>query len=304
MEPHLTFKVRCCEEEVDMIAITPKELEFDFESFSPPPKWLIDKTVKVQNWYFQPTYYWDERVPLDRAVMLVGNHTIFGLADAPSMINHLYQSKNLFIRGLGDSINFEQPIWKHLAKWFGTVEGSPENCQQILESGQSVLVFPGGAREICKRKGEQHKIVWKNRTGFARTAIASGCEILPFASVGPDDMVDILYDAQDFSNSFIGKKLLSIPKFNEMTRDGDLFFPISSGIPLTPFAKPEKFYIGFGEPICTRKYQGNWQDKSVQWELRERVTDSIEKLMIELKAIREKDSSSPLRKLLTKKVKT
>jgi hypothetical protein len=37
-----------------------------------------------------------------------------------------------------------------------------------------VLVFPGGGREVTKRKGEAHKVIWKERTGFARMAIEHG----------------------------------------------------------------------------------------------------------------------------------
>ena len=50
-----------------------------------------------------------------------------------------------------------------------------------------MLVFPGSGREVTKRKGEAYKVIWKERTGFARMAIEHGYPITPFASVGPEE---------------------------------------------------------------------------------------------------------------------
>ena len=48
-----------------------------------------------------------------------------------------------------------------------------------------------------RRKGEAYRLVWKQRTGFARLAIEHGYDIIPFGSVGPDEAFDILFDAND-----------------------------------------------------------------------------------------------------------
>jgi 1-acyl-sn-glycerol-3-phosphate acyltransferase len=55
-----------------------------------------------------------------------------------------------------------------------------------MRRGELVTVFPGGGREVNKRKNEQYKLVWKNRLGFARLAIQHGYPIVPFASVGAE----------------------------------------------------------------------------------------------------------------------
>ncbi|MGE5441823.1 MAG: hypothetical protein ACM3Q0_02020, partial [Bacteroidota bacterium] len=58
-----------------------------------------------------------------------------------------------------------------------------------------IVVFPGGGREVARRKGEQYKLIWKARTGFVRMAIRYGYPVVPFAQVGADDAFDILVDA-------------------------------------------------------------------------------------------------------------
>ena len=60
-----------------------------------------------------------------------------------------------------------------------------------------ILVYPGGGREVAKRKGESYKLIWKERMGFARLAIEHGYTIVPFAAVGAEEAVDIVLDGDN-----------------------------------------------------------------------------------------------------------
>jgi hypothetical protein len=44
---------------------------------------------------------------------------------------------------------------------------------------------PGGAGEVFKGRGQDYKLLWKERLGFARMAIEFGYPIVPFAAVAP-----------------------------------------------------------------------------------------------------------------------
>jgi hypothetical protein len=50
-----------------------------------------------------------------------------------------------------------------------------------------VLLFPGGAREVCKRKGEEYKLLWKPTVDFVRMASFHNAIIVPFALLGADE---------------------------------------------------------------------------------------------------------------------
>lgn len=85
-----------------------------------------------------------------------------------------------------------------------------------MRRGELVMVFPGGAREVNKRKNERYKLVWKNRLGFARLAIQHGYPIVPFASVGAEHGIDIVLDNESpllAPVQFLAEKLLG-------TKDG------------------------------------------------------------------------------------
>ena len=41
-----------------------------------------------------------------------------------------------------------------------------------MNQDETVLVFPGGGRDMLKFKGEEYRLLWQGRSGFARLAIA------------------------------------------------------------------------------------------------------------------------------------
>lgn len=269
--------------------------------FTPPPASEISRRVAPLRRWFDPRFYGLENVRKDVPSLFVGNHTIFGVVDSPLFFSGLYEATGVFPRSLGDDYHFRVPGWGDMLVKYGTVPGSRENCATLMEAGQHVMVFPGGAREVAKRKGEENRLTWKNRTGFAAMAIRYGYPILPFASLGPDDAYTILYDGEDFRESFLGKRLMRNDKVRGLLRDGDFFMPVARGIGLTGIPRPERFYFMVGKPIPTDGFAGKEHSKSAQWELREQVADAIERMMEELKAIRANDPLPLWRRLLAGK---
>ena len=55
-----------------------------------------------------------------------------------------------------------------------------------------VLLFPGGAREVVKRKDEAYQLMWKETPDFVRLAAKCKALIVPFAAVGADDAYDVI----------------------------------------------------------------------------------------------------------------
>jgi len=149
------------------------------------------------------------------------------------------------------------------------VDGTRENCARLMRARQSILVFPGGGREVAKRKGEKYKLIWKNRTGFARMAIRYGCPIVPFAAVGAEEAFDILLDADDLMASPLGAIL------DRLGVRRDVILPIAKGIGPTPLPRPERLYFYFGAPIDTQRYQRRYQDDTACFALRNDVERAV-----------------------------
>lgn len=269
----------------------------DILDFTPPPAEPIHRRLAPMRRWFAPRFFGLENVDRERPALYVGNHTIFGL-DSPLFFSELYWRKGIFLRSLGDHFHFGIPVWGDELVKYGTVPGTPENCRTLMQARQHILVYPGGGREVAKRRGEAHSLTWKNRTGFARMAIEQQYPIVPFASLGADDMYSILYDGNDFIASRLGRRLLANPKLNELLREGDGFMPVIRGLGPSVIPRPERFYFMLGNPVSTEEFAGKADSKAAQWELRERVADAIEGMFVELKAIRAADPLPLWRRLL------
>ena len=263
--------------------------------FQPPPVDTVWSLTAPLRAYHRPWFTGLEHIDPARPSLLVGNHTIYGVLDAPHMLVRIYKERGVWVRSLGDRLHFRIPGWGDFLKSLGVVVGTRENCARLMKNGAHVLVFPGGGREVTKRKGEAYKLIWKERTGFARMAIEHGYPITPFASVGPEECYDILVDARDVMKSPLGKFLERTGIMESLLRGGEMIPPIARGLGFTMLPRPERFYFAFGEPIPTRHLRGQHDDPAALFELRETVRDAVEALIRRLQALRARD---PRRNLL------
>ena len=257
--------------------------------FQPPGMKSLQRTLSVANAWFSPLFLGLEKLDLSKPALWVGNHTLYGLFDVPLLVEHLYREQGVFVRGLGDRAHFAVPGWSQLLVKAGMLLGTPENCAALMQSGQHVLVFPGGGREVMRRKGEDYQLIWKKRSGFARMAIEHGYDIIPFGSLGADENFDILLDARDVSRSRLWTLLDGYLKLSERTRGGDMIPPLVRGIGASLVPRPQRFYFGFGKRISTARLQGRSDDARRVWALREKVAKAIEEQLDMLIDYRQQD---------------
>ena len=271
---------------------------FEMELPSANTLWKLTAPLRF---YFAPSFYGIEKIDPDQPVLLVGNHTIYGVLDVPLLIAQIYKERGVLVRSLADHAHYDIPGWRRMLDMSGAVEGTRENCRHLMDNGEHVLVFPGGAREVSKRKGEQYQLTWKQRLGFCKLAIENGYNIVPFAAVGPDDMYDIVFDADDVLSTPVGTamKKLGLLKKEGPFRGGDLIMPVVRGLGLSTIPRPEKFYFAIGDTIDVSAYAGKNDDKQALMQLRKSVAMGIHELIDDLQTIREQDKDqSLLRKLL------
>jgi len=272
-----------------------------FQHFQPPPVQVVDDFVKPFMFYFSPQFFGMENVDASKPSMFVTNHTVYGLTDGFLFGAELYRKKGIFIRALVDDLHFQIPVWKDKIRGFGFVRASRENCASLMMARENILVFPGGARETWKHKGEVYKLLWKDHIGFARMAVQYEYDIVPVAQVGGDEALKIVADADDFMKSFIGKILAQSGIVKKYLRGGDIIPPVTRGLfGLFGVPKPVKLNIAFGKPIDTKRFGRKYEDEESLWQLRNEVELAMAKLFIRLLAYRSKDKEPGFfRRLLT-----
>lgn len=258
--------------------------------FTPPPLRRMQRALWLQRQWFPPQSYGLEHLDADRPALYVGNHTIYGILDAPLMVLDMYEKTGIYCRSLGDHVHFKVPGWREMLLQGGAVDGVPENCSKLMQGRQHIIVYPGGAREVMKNEGEQYRLVWKHRTGFARMAMQHGYDIIPFAALGADDAYAIRYDSQRFRQSLLGKVAQKTGVMDALFRGGDTLGPIVKGVAGTAIPHPEKMYFMFGPRISIAHLQTDFRNVDAQWGVRKQVEAAIYRQLDALRDIRAKDT--------------
>jgi hypothetical protein len=74
-----------------------------------------------------------------------------------------------------------QTVWKGLKTLTDVLDVTPgtiENCSEVLRQGHLLAISPGGVREALFGD-HNYEIIWADRKGFAKAAIAGKSRIIP-----------------------------------------------------------------------------------------------------------------------------
>jgi 1-acyl-sn-glycerol-3-phosphate acyltransferase len=230
-----------------------------------------------------------EHVPSAGPFLLVGNHQLLGMQDLPTLVHELERRRGVRVRGLADNVHFAVPLWRDLLVRMGAVRGTRENCAALLAAGEPVLVFPGGAREVYKRRGQEYELLWGKRTGFVRMAIQAGCPIVPFAAIGAEDRFRVMLD-MDQRVAWPARTLV-----RRVAGRDDVGTLLVRGAGPAGLPGTGRLYFSFSAPIQTTRWAGREGDTEALGECRDLVKAAVEREIVELLALREDD---PGRRLL------
>lgn len=223
-----------------------------------------------------------EHLPRDGRFLLVGNHTQSGTEGF--LIPYLVRREiGTLVRPLTDRrfATMPGPAADLLAACGATV-GSPESAGELMRHDQTILVFPGGGREIAKFKGEENTLRWQDRAGFARISAEHDYPIVPAGLIGGDDVYRSLTSRDGLFGRFSQRiaKALGAP--------GDMAMPLLRGIGPTLIPRPQRMYLRFAEPIDTARPAGvsapEWADT-----VKQRTQTSLEAVLADLQEIRAGD---------------
>ena len=247
---------------------------------------------------YNPMILGAENIPR-KPCLFVGNHSLFALDGAiiaPLFLKELRR----FPRPMGDKLLFSiEPVANFLVA-NGLVMGHPKVCTALMKQGEDILVFPGGAHEAVKPASKRYELQWKERYGFVKLAAMYGYNIMPFGLVGPDEFYSHLVEGEDIPDSSLGWLLTHLGLLNESTRV-DILPPLPRGTLGTFFPKPQRCYLGFGQPVNLSRYKGKNLHKKTLHDIRSQVAEQIESQLTELLLTREqfKGEDSLLRRLMT-----
>lgn len=229
-----------------------------------------------------------DRLPADGRFLLVGNHTQFVGGEILLVPHFVRRAIGRRVRPLADRRFGRWRGFGHdLMTAYGGVVGAPETARELMRHNETILVFPGGGREIVKFKGEEYQLNWRGRSGFARIAAENDYPIVPVGLVGSDD----IYKSLVTRDSVLGRVCGAIS--TKLSGDTDMAIPLMRGIGPTLVPRPQRMYLHFGVPIDTSKPTGVADDDWVA-SVKAKTQQSLQAILAELLAIRAED---PFREL-------
>jgi len=202
-------------------------------------------------------------VPTDGPVLFVGNHQLFGL-DGVHIVEEFLRERRLALTPLvyppllADEsplapLPYPLPGSAAMLRRFGGEPAGAKTLIAALKRGAKALVFPGGAREVFKRKGEAYTLRWpSDSSALVRIAAKFNATIVPFAGVGGDEFFGneaYAFDTDDLvgMDNRVGDFLRNRTDGLISLVEGDTFVP-----PLmAPNAAPRRNYYLFGRPFHT-----------------------------------------------------
>ncbi|MDB4945827.1 MAG: uncharacterized protein JWP97_5361 [Labilithrix sp.] len=165
--------------------------------------------------------------------LLVGNHGLLGY-ESPLFFERLLAACGRMPVGLADRWFFQVPGLRDVLVRLGGAYGCAANGLRALNSGDLVVCYPGGAREVLKHQRDKYRLLWDKSVGFVRLALAAKVPIIPFAAAGVDDTFNVVSHLRG-----TGEWLMGHGKYD---------LPVVWG-PRGPLPNPVPFWFRFGEPI-------------------------------------------------------
>jgi 1-acyl-sn-glycerol-3-phosphate acyltransferase len=206
-------------------------------------------------------------VPAGR-VLLIANHAGNTFAFDGAMLAMallLEADPPRAVRGMGE---YYLPTIPFFSTWMhrtGSVVGTPENCVQLLERGEAIMVFPEGERGFVKTWAHRYQLQ-RFGLGFMRLALETETPIVPVGIVGAEEQSPGLVRSR-WLGRLIGAPVAPIT----LTMP---WLGLAGFVPL-----PVKFRLHFGEPLY---FEGDPSEEDAEVERKvDVVKDAIRGLVAE-----------------------
>ena len=181
--------------------------------------------------YFKVVVSGIEHIPREGRGMLIGNHSGGIPVDAGMLMASLFfdQDPPRHAHGMVEKFAQNLPFLSPLFSRLGQFSGLPEHARQILSQDRLLLVFPEGARGTGKMYKDRYQLE-RFGTGFVRIALQTKSPIIPFAFIGGEEAMPIVYHADLLA------KIAGVP-----------YWPVPKHI--LPIPKPVLCNIEYGSPL-------------------------------------------------------
>jgi 1-acyl-sn-glycerol-3-phosphate acyltransferase len=154
---------------------------------------------------------------------------------------------------------------------FGAIRASHDSGLAALESGSSVLVYPGGDLDAYRHTSRRDEFVLGPRSGFVRLARAAGKPVVPIVTHGAHRSAFIFHEGESIARA------LGMPRWARLER-----FPLALALPWGLVAGPWTPWLPLPFPITLQVLPAIDVREGTVEEARERVRVAMQSALSEL----------------------
>ena len=243
--------------------------------------------------YFQPRFFGLDHIDPGHPTLFLGNRGPWAV-DYPLLAAEVFHTKRIVLHPLGTRSHFRVPLWNRMLTRLGVVDGTPGNCEFLMEQGRYLVAFTGrDHNRTDPGTTDGAEPLWQPDVGFAAMAVRHRYRIIPFVSRGADQAYQTMLDGRDIMRSPVGRALRAT-RLAKVVRPEDWFPPIMRGIGPTLIPRPQRLYFAFGDPVETAPYLGKENSPSGLTALRREVEGSLLKQLKLLLFVMERDKEPSL----------
>jgi 1-acyl-sn-glycerol-3-phosphate acyltransferase len=255
----------------ERLAAVPTTLnEYGLDPFGFDPRYaapfLLPAALFYRYW-FRVEAEGVEQVPAGR-VLLIANHAGNTFAYDGVMLGMamlLEAQPPRIVRGMAEYYLPTIPFFSTFLQRMGSVVGTPENCVQLLDRGECIMVFPEGERGFVKTYAQRYRLQ-RFGLGFLRLALETDTPIVPVGIVGAEEQSPGLLRSRTLGR-LIGAPVAPVT----------WTFPWLGPAGMLPL--PVKFRLRFGAPI---RFEGDPSEEDAVIERKvDVVKDAIRSLIAE-----------------------
>ena len=157
---------------------------------------FIQSMWRTASLYFSPFRVMRPAEPLDNSKnyvialhphgrLFVGSGLIIGLFH--SWFPELWKTQSLFV-GINDAM-FLTPVFGKFLQLLGAVSVSRASVNRVLDSGNSIMIVPGGIEEVLEGTYDDREVLYlAARKGFCRVALEHSAGLVPCLCLGESSL--------------------------------------------------------------------------------------------------------------------
>lgn len=135
----------------------------------------------------------------DQACLIVGYHGRGLPPDLGVLTLEIFERKGYLPHFILHRRIWDVPVLSAILDDVGAVPGDGDPIREAVDRGESLVVAPGGTREMARSFRTRYQVDFGRRRGYLKFAIDLGIPIVPVASAGSDDVFIGLNDGHKTS---------------------------------------------------------------------------------------------------------